>query len=353
VEAGAATVPGGDALRAGAKVIAAGLAAGLLGVLVLIFLVGGGGCPVGAGRAAAPTRAALNEIPASYLRLYEEAGQRYAIAWPFLAGIGWIESRHGQDPLARQVNPSGCVGPMELGIGGECGDFVGEWGVDGNGDGHVDPRTPADAIFTAAHGLRDGKDLPALGSATEADYYQAACGYYGACAGYADIVLQRAADYGGPDWLMASGEGGGIGCAAAQDGTGTVRIARGANRPGVPLTAATLSFLRRVAGIVGHPITVTTGSNHSKYTVDGLVSDHWDGHAADFGITANGGVAGGDAICAAGLIAAGDSSSKAAAECRSGGLYTRYHEGLRIQVIWKTYEGGDHFDHVHIGARPT
>jgi hypothetical protein len=53
------------------------------------------------------------------------------------------------------------------------------------------------------------------------------------------------------------------------------------------------------------------------------------------------------------LIAAGDSASKAAAECRSGGLYTRYHEGLRIQVIWKTYEGGDHFDHVHIGARPT
>jgi hypothetical protein len=25
--------------------------------------------------------------------------------------------------------------------------------------------------------------------------------------------------------------------------------------------------------------------------------------------------------------------------------------GLRIQIIWKTYEGGDHFDHVHVGVR--
>ena len=127
------------------------------------------------------------------------------------------------------------------------------------GTGAIDPRNPADAIFTAAHGLRDGKGLPALGEATEADYRQAACGYYGACAGYADVVLQRAAAYGGPDWLAASGTGGGLGCAAAQGGTGTVRIAPGANRPGVPLAAATLGFLRRVAAIVGHPITVTTG----------------------------------------------------------------------------------------------
>lgn len=352
MEAGTPTLPGDAALRTGAKAIGAALAAAMIGVFALLFLAGAGSCPVG-GEGAPPTRAALSEIPATYLRLYEEAGRRYAIAWPFLAAIGWIESRHGQDPLARQVNPSGCVGPMELGIGGACGDFVAEWGVDANGDGRVDPRNPADAIFTAAHGLRDGKGLPPLGSATAADYHAAACGYYGACAGYADVVLARAAAYGGPDWLTSPGTEGGVGCAAAQGGMGTVRIAPGANRPGVPLSTATISFLRRVAAIVGHPITVTTGSNHSKYTVDGLISDHWDGHAADFGIDANGGVAGGDAICTAGLIAAGDPAAKAGAECRRGGLYTRYRDGLRIQVIWKTYEGGDHFDHVHIGARPT
>ena len=46
---------------------------------------------------------------------------------------------------------------MQLGVGGSCGDFVALWGVDGNGDGRVDPRMPADAIATAAWGLRAGE----------------------------------------------------------------------------------------------------------------------------------------------------------------------------------------------------
>jgi len=43
---------------------------------------------------------------------------------------------------------------------------------------------------------------------------------------------------------------------------------------------------------------------------------------------------------------------KATAQARGGGLFTLTHQGLRIQCIWKTNEGGDHHNHVHVGARP-
>ena len=38
------------------------------------------------------------EIPATYLRLYQQTGQRYGVPWNLLAAIGEIESDHGRDP---------------------------------------------------------------------------------------------------------------------------------------------------------------------------------------------------------------------------------------------------------------
>ena len=52
------------------------------------------------------------------------------------------------------------------------------------------------------------------------------------------------------------------------------------------------------------------------------------------------------------LIAAGIDPNQAARDAQQGGLYTLEHDGLRIQCIWKTDEGGNHHDHDHIGARP-
>jgi len=148
-----------------------------------------------------PTAAALRSIPPRYLRLYMRFGTRMDIDWRFLAAIGAQESDDGRDRRADQVNRAGCVGPMQLGIGGRCGDFVGAWGVDGDGDGRVDPRDPADAIATAAHGLRAGKGAPPIGGAWR-DYYRAACAYHGACSEpgihYADEVMARAERYGLP-----------------------------------------------------------------------------------------------------------------------------------------------------------
>lgn len=164
----------------------------------------GGGEPSASGPAAlglSSLTPAAAEIPDGYLRLYVRFGREMDIDWRFLAAIGGQESDHGRHPTSARVNRSGCTGPMQLGVGGTCGDFVGSWGVDGDGDGRVDPTTPADAIATAANGLRQGKGAPAAGGPYLA-YRRAACGYYGACSDsltdYADEVMERAVRYGFP-----------------------------------------------------------------------------------------------------------------------------------------------------------
>jgi hypothetical protein len=181
-------------------------AAGAAALAVLLVRTGGGdrtpwlpGHSARASAAPRPTAVALRDIPPTYLRLYMRFGRRMDIDWRFLAAIGAQESNDGRDPRADRVNRAGCVGPMQLGIGGACGDFVRAWGIDGDGDGRVDPRDPADAIATAAHGLRAGKGAPPIGGAWR-DYYRAACAYHGACSEpgirYADEVMARAVRYG-------------------------------------------------------------------------------------------------------------------------------------------------------------
>jgi hypothetical protein len=136
---------------------------------------------------------------------------------------------------------------------------------------------------------------------------------------------------------------------------GKVVISPGANRPGVPTARITLMFVAKMATIAERQITISTGTNHSQFTVDGGISDHWDGHAADLGMAANNSTVDGpvgDRLMAACLLLGGLSPARVPAAARSGGLYTLFNGGLRIQCIWKTYAGGNHHDHVHVGVRP-
>jgi membrane-bound lytic murein transglycosylase B len=100
-----------------------------------------------------PSRAAAADIPASYLRLYRQAGARYRIPWPVLAAIGKVESDHGRAPLPgvrSGSNWAGACGPMQLGCvpGSKAGNAWGRYG-------HGRPHDPADAIPAAARYLVD------------------------------------------------------------------------------------------------------------------------------------------------------------------------------------------------------
>ena len=89
----AAAVP---ARRLAPRLVPAALA--LLGLL-LVLVVGVFGTmfglqppQVGYG----PSATARAEIPATYLRLYTEAGRRYDIDPWVVAAIGWVETQHGR-----------------------------------------------------------------------------------------------------------------------------------------------------------------------------------------------------------------------------------------------------------------
>lgn len=110
------------------------------------------------------------------------------------------------------------------------------------------------------------------------------------------------------------------------------------DRPGVKTSKQTLNFARQVAGVFGHPIRLGTGTQHSRLTVNGNVSDHWGGHALDLPASGRRLILMGQAA----LIAAG-MSPKRARKIRGGLFNINGH-----QIIFNTQEGGDHTDHLHI-----
>ncbi len=108
-----------------------------------------------------PSRVAVADIPASYLRLYRAAGSRYRIPWPVLAGIGKVESDHGRVRLPgvrSGSNWAGACGPMQIGCvpHSKAGNAWARYG-------HGRPHDPAQAILAAArylvdHGARHNLD---------------------------------------------------------------------------------------------------------------------------------------------------------------------------------------------------
>lgn len=236
---------GGALLGLAATAALATVVVALVGTVMAILgseiaCVGGGGSAV----AAPPTRAAGKEIPPERLRIYQEAGKRFDVDWAFLASIGYQECGHG---TCAEVNPSGCGGPMQIGMVRESACSPGSgptiwelYRVDADGGG-ADPFSPADAVFTAARMLRP---VFGLKGDSYAAYRQVACSYYGACsdgvANYADEVMARAVEYGfrgkgspAPESRAATefvASGGSSSCGSSSEaetsGSEIVRIAR-------------------------------------------------------------------------------------------------------------------------------
>jgi hypothetical protein len=121
-------------------------------------------------------------------------------------------------------------------------------------------------------------------------------------------------------------------------GPGRVRVDAAADRPGARTQGYVIDFAREVSAIAGTPVRIGTGTRHSRLTVNGNVSDHWDGNAADIPASGRRLVRLGQAA----LIAAGMSPKKARKQ--RGGLYNVGG----AQIIFATNEGGNHHDHLHV-----
>jgi hypothetical protein len=135
--------------------------------------------------------------------------------------------------------------------------------------------------------------------------------------------------------------GGGSSTPGRSSALGRVKLAPGADRAGVATRKNVLRFARKVAGVFGQPLTIGTGTNHSEYTVNGNVSDHWQGNAVD--IPASGKRL--TKLGQAALVAAGMDPKQA--RKAKGGIYNVGGH----QVIFNTTEGGNHWNHLHISAR--
>jgi cell wall-associated NlpC family hydrolase len=132
------------------KWLAAGATVMVAMPLALLLLVSAAGTSstTTADLTGGPSALALSDIPPSYLVLYLDAAQTCpGLPWGVLAGIGKVESDHGQSD-ARGVhsgaNFAGAEGPMQF----ESATFA-EYAVDADPSAPLSVYDPADAIYTA------------------------------------------------------------------------------------------------------------------------------------------------------------------------------------------------------------
>jgi hypothetical protein len=105
-----------------------------------------------------PSSAATADLPAGYLRLYQQGARRCpGLSWTVLAAIGKVESDHGRARLPgvrSGWNHAGAAGPMQFGIGvGRAGNAWATYGHDYDRDGRRSVYDPGDAIAAAARYL--------------------------------------------------------------------------------------------------------------------------------------------------------------------------------------------------------
>ena len=181
----------------------------------------------------APQIEAATAIPAAYRPLFNEAARVYGVNPYLLASMAYQESTMGQHPTWREVNGSGCVGFMQMCVGGAGGNSWGSlvalqkprpaasviaknaasYGVRPlaypfKTSTHPDTGDPFDGIMAGAVWLRGkigGRSIPRLDDTAR----RALCGYYGACADgsadYATAVMERARTYQASDRPAADG----------------------------------------------------------------------------------------------------------------------------------------------------
>jgi len=102
-----------------------------------------------------------------------------------------------------------------------------------------------------------------------------------------------------------------------------------------------------LAALTGLPVTSTKRTR--KLTASGGTSDHWVGctrcYANDLGTAPPAGDA------KASRIASVIGGPGYADWGQTGGVLNIERCGIRFQLLWRTYIGGNHWNHIHIGAR--
>ena len=144
------------------------------------------------GTSLAPTALALRSVPRTYLNWYQQAARTCpGLSWAVLAGIGELESGHGQSTapgVHSASNYAGAQGPMQF----EPATFA-AYAVRADARHPLSVYNPQDAIFTAAKMLCEN----GAASGTHVGLRRALLSYNHA-GWYPPAVLAWAARYGKP-----------------------------------------------------------------------------------------------------------------------------------------------------------
>jgi cell wall-associated NlpC family hydrolase len=157
--------------------VKAALAAGICCLLFPVIVIG---AALGGIQPTQPSQAALADIPADYLALYQEAATELGLPWQLLAAIGKVESDHGRNPASRRPNAAGAKGPMQF-LPDTFAAY--SWASGSTNPNIYDPR---DAIYAAAALLIDNNVR---------DNTRQALYAYNHAGWYVDEVLAQAAFY--------------------------------------------------------------------------------------------------------------------------------------------------------------
>ncbi len=310
----------------GAAKLAIGVAAASLAAVLLFTVVGAVAAPGGSAR---PSGGCVVEArgagpPSKLAPIYAAAAARYRLGSRgagILAAINEIETAFGTN---LNVSSAGAVGWMQF-----MPETWAGYGVDANGDGVKDPNNPEDAIFAAANYLR--------ASGAPGDWRSAIFSYNHA-EWYVDDVLARAESYRGGFVCRPGGESSGAVDPGAIDWNDTSGTWGGSQK----FAEIAVQIAHR------HGCSVTSAKRASETTTSGNVSDHWEGATHSYAVDLGG----------CDLSFPGGAADQVASEVAATfglpahtGVVDAYHGHYRIQLLWQTYTGGDHYDHVHVGIR--
>lgn len=307
------------------------LAAALLGLLFFLGLFVSASTPAAGAQQICATQSALQgDIPANYLPWLERAVARYRLGprgFAILAAVHKIESDFG-----RSLLPGVRSGENRAGAGGPAQFLASSWeayGVDGDGDGIADRYSVPDSVLATANYLR------ASGAPRD---WRAALFAYNHAEWYVNDVLAQAEDYQGE-----------VVCRLVGVTAGPVALGRiDWNDTSGPWGGAQKFAELAVRLAEREGCSVTSAKRSTESTLSGGVSDHWQGARHSYAVDLGGcdlGFPGGAADRVARAVAA------AFGLPGHTGVVSAYRGRYRIQLLWQTYEGGDHYNHVHVGIR--
>jgi hypothetical protein len=214
-----------------------------------------------------PAQGVRESIPGDYMKAFQDAAGRYELGqsgvWA-LAAVARVESNYGKGMSAEQLDSTGPLGITP--------DNWRQYAVDGNGDGKISHRSPADSAATLARMIWSAGDLRAgLFLHNHAEWY-------------VDAVLNDAEAMAGSCQVKTVAYSVALpGPTSAAINWGNVELSNSLEMVDIQSGAIDPRILN-ILGAISQQHTIRISalrSDHSKYTSSGNISNHYYGRAMD------------------------------------------------------------------------